>query len=197
MQALYLSQKLNASQIQYPTGSKLGEGADGEVYEISNDSTKVIKFGVFYERERAFDLVGLNKMFHYMINNSVMGLGRVFDFHYLGESIREVYRGQQKYYLYYYVMEKLNRISEDESKVFHTILSHEDRNINKNYSPDELQEILKGLSYGLDFDFDKVKDFYSTLQTCPIYHSDIHSRNIMKTNSNDFKLIDFDRSYLR
>lgn len=197
MQALYLSQKLDASQISYAVGSKLGEGADGEVYEIKDDSTKVIKFGVFYERDKVFDLPGMKSTFHFLLSNNIAGLARVFDYHYVGESIRDVYRGQQKYHLYHYVMEKLHRISEDESKVFHTILSHEDRNINKNYSPQELQDILGGLSYGLDFDLDKVKEFHSTLQNCPIHHSDIHSRNIMKDDSNTFKLIDFDRSYLR
>ena len=61
--------------------------------------------------------------------------------------------------LHYYIMEKLYTISEDEYKVFHTILSHEDREIKKNWSRKKIEETIKGLSLGLDFDKDKVLSF--------------------------------------
>ena len=55
-----------------------------------------------------------------------------------------------------FVMERLNELSVDEKKVFHSILSHEDNNKIKNYSNDKVKEMLLGMSYGLDFDLEKI-----------------------------------------
>jgi thiamine kinase-like enzyme len=93
-------------------------------------------------------------------------------------------------------MEKLFKISEDERKIFHTILSHEDRNIVKNYPLDKVKKMLTGMSYSLDFDYNKVIFFYQNLRDCPLQHLDLHVRNIMKDIDGNFKMIDFDRMKL-
>ena len=90
-------------------------------------------------------------------------------------------------------MEKLLKISEDEAKVFHSILSHEDRGIFKNFSTDKVKKMLHGMQRGLDFDLQKIMLFYEALQNPQILHLDIHPRNIMKDENNNFKLIDLDR----
>lgn len=93
-------------------------------------------------------------------------------------------------------MERLNLISSDEEKVFHTILSHEDRGAEKSYKSAELQDILDGLSKGLDFDATKVKVFHEALQTSPIRHLDIVPRNIMKDDGGNFRMIDLERTQI-
>lgn len=92
----------------------------------------------------------------------------------------------------YVVMDKLEPCSEDEIRVFHSVLSHEDRNIKKSYSKSRLMSILYGLQSGLDFDFDEVLQFCLDVKECKFVHLDLHPRNIMKKN-NHFKLIDLDR----
>jgi thiamine kinase-like enzyme len=94
-------------------------------------------------------------------------------------------------------MEKLNKISEDEKKVFHSIMSHEDQNLHKNFSMSKIKNMLQGLSMGLDFDASKIIIFCENLRSTVIHHNDIHPRNIMKDNFGNFKLIDFDRCYFK
>lgn len=92
----------------------------------------------------------------------------------------------------YVLMDKLEPCSEDERKVFHSVLSHEDRNLKKNYNEAQLKNILSDLQSGLDFDFDEVLQFCLDVKECKFVHLDLHPRNIMKKN-NHFKLIDLDR----
>jgi serine/threonine protein kinase len=103
----------------------------------------------------------------------------------------------QRYYIYYYTMEKLQKLSEDEKKVFHSLLSHEDRNIKKDFSPAKIKEMLAGLSSALDFDEEKVIFFVNNFKKSPVIHNDVHVRNIMKNINGDFKMIDFDRCELK
>jgi thiamine kinase-like enzyme len=91
-------------------------------------------------------------------------------------------------------MEKLHPLSEDEIKVFHSLVSHEDQNKIKKYSSLEINKILQGLSIGLDFDLHKVMFFCKNLNKLTIQHSDLHPRNLMKDSDGNFKLIDFDRT---
>jgi len=90
-------------------------------------------------------------------------------------------------------MEKLNKTTDDEKKVFYSLLSHEDRNVKKNYSLASATDMLRGMQRGLDFDYNKVFRFYRVLKESKFYHMDLHPRNIMKDTDGNFKLIDFDR----
>ena len=90
-------------------------------------------------------------------------------------------------------MEKLYSISEDESKVFHTIISHEDANKIKFYSDKQLDKILFNFRRGLDFCEEEVKLFHTNFRNMKFRHNDVHVRNIMKTGNGKFKLIDIDR----
>jgi hypothetical protein len=121
---------------------------------------------------------------------------RVYEHGYLGTYSRKAEHwrsGKQNFIIYYYIMEKLRKISEDETKVFHTILSHEDRGIDKNFSLEKIGEMLEGMARGLDFDAEKVTLFCNNIKRAPLSHLDIHVRNIMKDDVGDFKLIDLDR----
>ena len=118
---------------------------------------------------------------------------KVYDYGLIHFGERETEVGKQKYVVYYSILEKLYAISEDEKKVFHTILSHEDSGKIKKFSSKELGKILFNLRRGLDFSEEEVKLFHTNLQATKIRHCDIAPRNIMKNKLGKFKLIDFDR----
>lgn len=200
--------------INYSLGNEIGHGgADGEVYEIKNDSSKVVKFSVIYEwdidqlpapigfpADIKLRYQNISKVLDHLISNPEPAYVRVYAREYLGEYTRPVVFNNemrdQKMILHYYVMEKLNKLSDDEFKVFHSILSHEDRNINKNFTIKKIKEMLAGMSVGLDFDTDKVIFFIENFKTAPIIYNDLHPRNIVKNSVGDFLLIDLDRSKL-
>lgn len=196
MQALHLCQLHFPEKIPVIPTVELGAGSDGQVFEIKDSNNKVIKFCIafdFIDNSIKSQYDNVNKILSYLKNNNIDFCAKVFEHNIIGEQYRFTITGPQKYLLYYYIMEKLNKISEDEKKVFHTILCHEDRGIEKNYSVEEVKEILKNLQVGLDFDFKKIILFYNQVKNSTLKHLDIHVRNIMKGDNGDFKLIDFDR----
>jgi thiamine kinase-like enzyme len=199
MFVLSLCRHLCPDKIPYPPDIRLGEGADGEVFSIINDNTKVIKLGIKYEygdEDLDKEYRRISQGLEYFINVQPRVYARVYEQGYLGTFSREIssFRGgKQKFIIYYYTMEKLEKITEDEKKVFHSILSHEDRGIEKKFSPDKVREMLQGMGRGLDFDVEKVTFFYENIKSASVSHLDIHARNIMKNGSGDFKLIDLDR----
>ena len=200
---LSLCRQLCPDKIPVVPAKRLGDGSDGEVFEIENDPNKVIKFCVMYERgDRKLEPYYHKKLaplIDQLITQPIDTYARVYAHEYMGIFSRDFQSsktGKQKFILYYYLMEKLQRISEDESKVFHSILSHEDRGIEKKFSTEKLREMLEGLGRGLDFDAERVIFFCEALRDAPISHLDIHPRNIMKDGSGNFKLIDFDRVQL-
>ena len=188
MHLLKLINQHNIS-INFRLGKEIGSGADGEVFEII-DSPNVIKFSILYDcgHTSLSDYDRISKTLNYLIDHSPQPYARIYEHKYLGQFERD---GYQKHILYYYVMEKLNHISDDETKVFHSILSHEDRQVKKNYQ--KINKILNGLSAGLDFDEKEVKLFVASLVACVIKQNDIHPRNIMKNNLGQFRFIDVDR----
>jgi serine/threonine protein kinase len=186
-------------------GEKIGDGADGELFELKEDSNQVIKISVLFDLQ----FRGLNYLNNAYQNTSKIlsilegdnnAFVKVFNHNKIGQFTRNYLNHNdniaQHYLLYYYTMEKCFKISEDEKKVFHTILSHEDRGLTKNFSKKKIAEILFGLSMGLDFDSKKITLFYESLQTSCIKHLDMHPRNIMKDRSGNFKLVDLDRLQL-
>jgi len=43
----------------------------------------------------------------------------IYEHNFLGYGVRDTCFGEQKYILYYYIMEKLQKTTDDERKVFH------------------------------------------------------------------------------
>lgn len=176
---------------------KLGDGSDGEVFSIKEDINKVIKLSILFD----FDLEDLNKrfesiseIFNYLIINTFPYFAKVYEQSYLCQWEAKLADGSyRKYICYYSIMEKLQKISEDEKKVFHSIICHEDREIKKDYTVENIKEMLHGMSFGLDFDDERIISFIKKLRTSPIEHLDIHVRNIMKDSRGNFKMIDFER----
>ena len=194
-----LFRSLCPDKIPYPTDVRLGDGADGEVFSIVDVPNKVLKLGIFYERhDKGFEeyYKHIQKVLDFLITAQPDAYAYVYEQGYLGTYTRKAEHwrsGEQKFIIYYYTMEKLNKITDDEKKVFHTILSHEDRGIEKNFSSDKIREMLEGMSRGLDFDAEKITLFCDNIKKAPVSHLDIHVRNIMKDGTGNFKLIDLDR----
>lgn len=180
----------------YNIGPSLGDGANGEVFELVNTS-KVVKFSALYD----YNFNNLHINYNKIINNINFlkrsdnnSYAKVYEVKHVGDGYRVCDEELLQYYVVYsYTMEKLNKISEDEKKVFHSILSHEDLGIVKKYTINKINEMLLGMSIGLDFDINKVLFFYNEIKKINIIHEDLHDRNIMKDNKGNFKLIDFDR----
>lgn len=199
MYVLSLCRQFCPEKIPVKTGERLGDGADGEVLEIVDEPNKVIKLGIFYERhDKGFEKYykQIQRVLDYLMLTNPVAYARVYEHGYLGSYSRKMEHwrtGKQKFIIYYYIMEKLHKTTEDEKKVFHTILSHEDRGIEKNFSPEKIREMLEGMGRGLDFDAEKVSLFCDNIRGAAISHLDIHVRNIMKDDAGNFKLIDLDR----
>lgn len=202
MLVLKLCQALCPEKIPVTITNKLGDGADGEVFEYAEDLNKVIKLGILYEtgsKTLKQNYKYIINVLSYLIEQPSSTYARVYAHEYIGEWAREVAwkNTTQKYIIYYYIMEKLYKTSEDEKKVFHSILSHEDRGIKKNFSDEKIKEMLHGMASGLDFDEAKVIFFINNFKKTPVDHLDVHVRNIMKDSNGNFKMIDFDRAELR
>ena len=198
---LSLCEKFCKDKIPFNISKKIGDGADGECFDLLDSPDKVIKLSVLYEYDRG-DIEtqykqSISPIIDFLISNPITIFGKIYSHNYIGSFSRDFNGSPQSFIIYYYVMEKLNKISDDEQKVFHTILSHEDRGLNKNFSIADVKKILNGLKIGLDFNCKKILDFYSEMLCCPIVHLDLHPRNIMKDNFGNFKLIDLDRCKFR
>jgi len=204
MYVLSLCRQLCPDKIPVSVDKRLGDGSDGEVFTITDHPDKVIKFCILYERfdrsDRGIkDYDRIQKVLDYMLQNNPAPFVKLHEHGYLGKFSRKVVerrKAEQEFIIYFYVMDKLEKLSEDEKKVFHSILSHEDRGITKNYSPEKIEEMLQGLGRGLDFDAEKVTLFCDFIRRSPVSHLDLHPRNIMKDSAGHFKLVDFDRVLL-
>src|SRR5438105_1128298 len=128
MQVLRLVQQHNWT-IPHQLGKELGSGADGQAFEIIG-SNKVIKIcGLFalpnHDLRQEY-LQRLQVLDYLLYDPSPIHAG-LYEHGRLGDGDRLLFGNQsQRYILYYYVMERLTKLSEDEKKVFHSILSHED-----------------------------------------------------------------------
>lgn len=199
MFVLSLCNQLCPDKLPVQPDLRLGEGADGEVLTIIGSKDKVLKLGVLYEHvdyklKKRFNQI--ERVLKRMITYPTQSYVRVYEYGYLGTFSRKNVswnNGTQEFILYYYTMEKLEKITDDERRVFHSILSHEDRGIEKNFSTDKIKEMLEGMSRGLDFDAEKIILFCNNIRNATILHLDIHVRNIMKDENGNFKLIDLDR----
>lgn len=204
MLVLKLCKHYCPEKILYNMGDCLGDGADGEVFDIEGHPDKVIKFGVLYQRgstqiEKKYR--NIKSVLSELIEAPIPIYGNVYLQDYLGTYSRRVMIdekwGEQPLLLYYYVMEKLYPLSEDEKKVFWSVVSHNDTGIEKNIPLPKMKEMILEMRTRLDFDAERVTFFCENYKNSRVEHLDIHVRNIMKDLNGNFKLIDFDRSEIR
>lgn len=175
----------------------LGKGVDGEVFSIIDEPTKVIKFIAMVDLPNRKRIDSYNQLLSVCRlicrmkshDTPVQSYVQVYDYGYLG--MNPSLEGP-RYLLFFYTMEKLREISEDEKRIFHSILSHEDFGKKKDLSSAKVEELISGMS-ALDFDPKKVRLFCDNIKAAPLSHLDMHTRNIMKDDMGNFKLIDLDR----
>lgn len=174
----------------------IGQGQNGQVFEV--DQQRVLKLSVVFSGTQEnvdtypnFYLPSILAIKH-MLNHEEKAFAKCYEFMHLGYFSRNLNKEKQNYILFYYVLEKCNPISEDEAKVFHTLLSHEDAGKKKDLSEDRVKNLVKDLSFALDFDADKVMLFVEQIRSAAVKHNDAHPRNIMKDSFGYFKFIDFD-----
>jgi len=166
----------------FQIGKKLGDGADGEVFEYND---KVIKFSISFD-DSYLQKIDLLKCLKEANEKPYV---KIYEFKHL-LSTKTKYQDVE---IYYSILEKLNKISDDEKKLFHTLICHEDQNKIKTRSKNEVDKIIDELNYYLDFNKDKVILFLDQLKNSKFNHLDIHVRNVMKDSFGNFKLIDLDR----
>ena len=169
---------------KYKVGERISEGADGETF-ISED--KVIKFVIVTDTKKNVNNVWFkNKnIINYIQDSNQSHLCKVFDFG-LVKVIEQPYS-----VIYFYLMEKLNKLSEDESKAIDSLISH--RDYNKQPNINKSLGLIKDLSKFLDFDYNKISNFLINIRDSNLVHLDMHPRNVMKDSFGNFNLIDFDR----
>jgi hypothetical protein len=190
----YLTDKSKTLLSSYSFNKELGQGSDGQIFDLGNQVIKLcILFDVFdISLEKKYDQISLS--LDYIYKNKPSAYCPIFKYGFLDSSFRIVNNCPQKYILYYYVMEKLFSLSEDERRVFHSLLSHEDRGIVKPLCSARFDEMMGGLRQALDFDVTRVKLFCDNIRASKLKHLDLVPRNIMKNANGDFLLIDFDRT---
>ena len=161
----------------------IGKGVDGEVFQSLDNPNEVIKFGVVFHAQP----VNIERNINYIMEHNPCTYVHVHDF-----SIKPS-KHELLSHVYVCFMEKLSSLSNDEIKLFHTLVSHEDSNKKKDITDANVVKITEDLSFFLDFDKKKVRSFCSNYLNSNIIHHDLHPRNIMKDKNNNFKLIDLDR----
>lgn len=201
MFVLSLCQQLCADKLPVQPLVRLGDGADGEVLSIQDQPDRVIKLSIIYDTpsRKIKEYKNIKQVLELVMATQPPAYVRVYEHGYLGTFSRKMvdwHKQHQDFLMYYYIMEKLSKITEDEKKVFHSIISHEDRGIEKNYTTEKIEEMLWGMSRALDFDYRQVMLFCDNLRRANVFHKDVHVRNIMKNADGIFKIIDIDRATL-
>lgn len=102
---------------------RLGDGADGEVLSIKDQPDKVIKLGIIYEHpgRELKEYKQIQQVLDYAMSTHPPAFVRVYEHGYLGTYSRKIVEWRkdfQEFLMYYYIMEKLEKITEDEKKYF-------------------------------------------------------------------------------
>lgn len=167
----------------------LNSGFNGEVFSLRSSDTRVMKVSILFDLDEKKSLTDS----YQEVKSNLDFLLKFKPSHFV--KLHE--HGMlsfipDKNIIYYYIMDKLNPLSEDENKVFHTLVSHEDRNLKKEIPLDKARPLLEAMSKGLDFNIEKVFSLYQEICNSQIHHLDMHERNIMKDHNGNFKMIDVD-----
>ena len=179
-------------------GERLGDGADGEVFSLIDQPDRVIKLGVILQRtslspEDAYR--DMEKVLSVLVEKQPDAFVRVYQYGELYQGNRPYDNGRQNFLLYYYTMDKLRELTNEERALFAAILEHPDRIISRN--SDALERFLQEWRGGLDIDHRRVILLFEQYHAALIEHLDLHQRNIMKDAAGDYKLIDLERTEIR
>lgn len=169
----------------------IGYGVDGDAYSL-NSSDKILKISFLYDY--GFDIERVYNNLKSNIQSVIELKPKCFVNTHSFKQLESGYRKflindtftDQKYYIFCYEMDCCTKLTEDEKRVFHSIL------LNKNSFKENYISLLNGMNDFLDFNIENVINFVNEVQQSSIKHIDISTCNIMKFND-EFKLIDLDR----
>lgn len=180
----------------FRVGHCLGAGVHGQVFDSLDEPGNAIKLSIVYsdDEDAIVKFNNLERVYKFIIDNPNDILVKVFKFGRIYNGARDIFGWEQEYIIYYSIMEKLLPISDDERKTFKTICDSFNGILKTNRS---IKELINELNGWLEFDKDKVFDFYKSLHSLKIEHRDIEARNIMKNYDGQFKLIDFDLARIK
>jgi serine/threonine protein kinase len=164
--------------LPFKLGACLGQGIDGSSFTLLKEPLKVVKLS-WKQQDQTFFANKLRPVLQFINERQPIPYVRVYDYGSLDNH-------------YYYLMDRLFPLTDDEWKVFHSILSHNDTGVVKSYSLRQIEKTLVGLSRGLDFQFPNIMVFCKNLEKSPLQHLDIHPRNILKDDIGNYKLVDLD-----
>jgi len=178
-----IKQLINNNKHLLPKFSyEISSGVHGVVFFISYD--KIIKISSLSSIKNVFAFVAdqnyLQDLYSFLQKENFDIFAKIYDFGFCND-------------LQYVILEKLNTISRDEFCIFESVISHNDNCDKKDLT--KTKSILSEVDGYLTFDQQKILSFVDkiiSLQEKGIEHLDLHSRNIMKDNDGNFKLIDLE-----
>lgn len=162
----------NVKEINYKLiGRKLGSGAEGIVFEYGK--TKVLKISDYSFNSHKYDL----KLFAKLKEKNFPFVAKIFNF-----GSVQIYDDDLKCLDYWYIAEKLNPLSNWETKTFELCWD----SLKYNYYSDYNQKYIpKGAAA------EKVRSFRDTWENVKMLDfSDDHSRNIGKDKKGNWKVLD-------
>lgn len=120
---------------------RVGRGVDGEVYKLKTNKPLVVKVSLCIDPEH--QLTDKINTLCYISRTKYPIHANIYDVISLNRCYKIILFEKKFYSAYSYIMEELVPISEDEYKVFHDLVSHEDNNIIKDLSPLTIKKIKK------------------------------------------------------
>lgn len=200
-----ICEKYCPNKIPISLGDRIDGGADGELFYIKNEPDKVIKLCVRYNNLFAEDNLvwqdecqQTEKVIRYVMEYKTIPYVYVYAYKHLGNYSRITFGNQeQEFILYYYIMQKLKKTSDDELKIFSNFLPGADNIVKTNFSIEKAEIVLQELKGLLNFDYDKIRSFCENIKKSPVIHQDIHPKNVMADEAGNFYLIDLDRCKLQ
>lgn len=193
MKAYSFVEDICKERFDFKIGKEIGYGAQGQVFEIEECPTRVIKISILYDVDPHLDLdivfEKIQAVYEYVCSHQENNLGKIYEFGRLRTGSRPTANGPQDYIVYYSIQEKLASLSDDEKKVFKTICQALNDELELERT---VEDIVKELSKWLKFDSEKTIKFYYSLGDLPFEHNDLRRQNILKDVNGNFRLIDFD-----
>ena len=159
-------------------GTEIGSGVHGQVYTLIHNPNHVVKLSVLAD----VFLSAVERQYHFVMQHPHSTLAQVFDH-------QPIHHDDELHItIYSATLERLYPLDEDEQRVMKSVVM----DYNDSTNTLDARQHIEELQHWLDFDRQKVMDFYTALSTLPVIHRDFHRRNIMKDKLGNFKLIDFE-----
>lgn len=190
----------------YLLGKSVGDGSDGECFEIIDQPNKIAKLGITFcngPSKLSKSHGAFTNAIEAVIEKQPHAFVRVYEYRYLGGYMRKMpdwEDGQQRFVLYAYLMDKLFPVDGADKPLLYGVLDWLENESGKPFDCKKISSAIDGeksVAIMTDESIARVNRFANGISSAPIIHQDLHIRNIMKDNLGEFNLIDLDRMVLR